>query len=646
MKRKFLFPVILCLSIIGCTKNPQVTPAGTTENNEKTVITQGLKGQNHIAPGVGKYRLIVKFKAEEILGVEKTRPVFSNQGATARAEAWGSQKDGSKKNIYSFTYDQVMPFNPDEKAAMLQGRKAQPEPGAFDRYAFRGMMYVREAPDMSPGDVLNLANEFEKLDMVEYASLEPVTPPPPPVTPDFTWQQYYKNEADNSDVNVRGINAEYAWSIGVTGAGIRIADIEWGYNRNHEDLIGTTCQEVLPPPNDDFKDHGTAVAGILMGQKNNFGVTGMVYGADACYIVSERVRGRAGGIAEGLTRLRRGDVFLYEMQAWGENNYAPADYEQAVWDITKSATDAGIVVVAAAGNGNQNLDGAFYDSYRARGDNGAIIVGAGTKTARDKASFSTYGSVVHVQGWGDWKVTTSGGGADLFNGGPNAQYTNSFSGTSSASPIVTSAVVAVQSWYKARTGQVLAPRDIRDLLIRTGTSQGSGGHIGPLPNIKAAIVALGGPDNIDIVSGATYSIVAATNNTSLLDVEGGGAGDGTKVNLWTANAPLGNNQKWIVTSVGGGYYKLKPVHASAQALDVSNSGTADGTQVQIWNDNNTNAQKWLIKSVGGSGYYTLSPACAPASQLDINGSGTANGTKVQIWTTNTSNAQKFLFIRQ
>lgn len=63
--------------------------------------------------------------------------------------------------------------------------------------------------------------------------------------------------------------------------------------------------------------------------------------------------------------------------------------------------------------------------------------------------------------------------------------------TSSAGPIVASAVIAVQSWYKANhNGEVLSPHAMRDLLIETGTRQGSGGHIGPLPNIRRAIEAL------------------------------------------------------------------------------------------------------------------------------------------------------------
>ena len=57
---------------------------------------------------------------------------------------------------------------------------------------------------------------------------------------------------------------------------------------------------------------------------------------------------------------------LLEMQTIGANgNYAPAEYSPAVWQVVKAATDAGIIVVAAAGNGNENLDAPGYASYRA-----------------------------------------------------------------------------------------------------------------------------------------------------------------------------------------------------------------------------------------------------------------------------------------
>ncbi|WP_052496157.1 S8 family serine peptidase [Pedobacter lusitanus] len=497
MKNFLILIAIVCVCLLGaCTKAVQPTPepGSNPANQTKT----NLKGQNHLIPGVDQYRLLVKFKADEIQEVSRNKPVFLNKEKAVTTMSL----DHTNKDVNSFTYEAVFPAEPgnNNNVVVNQEKTGSTVANGFNSSSLRGLVYVKEATALSPQAVLDLANEFEKLAVVEYAVLEPVIPPPPP-TPDFTGWQYYKKDVDLSGTDVRGIDAEYAWSIGVTGSGIRIADIEWGYNKNHEDLVNTSAIEVLSPPDDQYKDHGTSVIGILMAQNNSFGVTGMVYGADSCYVISERVKGRAGGIAAGIKRLRRGDVFLYEMQTSGPSGqYVPADYNQAVWDITKEAANSGIIIVAAAGNGNQNLDDNAYKAYRDRGDNGAIIVGAGTKSKRDKASFSTYGSSVHVQGWGDWSVASTGY-TSLYNGGPNAQYTKDFSGTSSATPIVASAVIAIQSWYKSRTGQVLTPKEMRELLIKTGTPQGAGGHIGPLPNIKAAIASLAASKSISIIAG-------------------------------------------------------------------------------------------------------------------------------------------------
>lgn len=485
MRTKIYLVVALSMTLFACSKS------GKEEKeipDQETALTQaqGLKGQNHLLPGVDRYRLVVKFKPEEVLDIKSGQPLFAN----ARSSSVAGNLRVAGKGIHDFTYQQVFPFSSNERQAMQQGRVAPVAKNEFDRQRFRGMAYVKEAPDLSGDEVLNLARAYEALDIVEYAALEPLMPPPPPATPDFTSYQTYRYDVVPGVTNARGVNIEYAWSLGVTGAGVRIADIEWGYNKNHEDFAGARTLEILPPPDDQYKDHGTAVVGILVAKPNTFGMTGMVHGADSTYVISERVNGRASGIATGLLRLRAGDVFLYEMQTGGQGgNYVPADYNQAVWDITKTATQAGIIIVAAAGNGNQDLDASFYTAYRNRGDNGAIIVGAGTRVGRNKASFSTYGSKVHVQGWGDWTVASTGY-TSLYNGGVNAGYTSDFSGTSSATPIVASAIVAIQSWHKAQYGTVLTPAAMRTLLINTGTAQGTGGHIGPLPNVGTAIQAL------------------------------------------------------------------------------------------------------------------------------------------------------------
>ena len=69
-----------------------------------------------------------------------------------------------------------------------------------------------------------------------------------------------------------------------------------------------------------------------------------------------------------------------------------------------------MIVVAAAGNGNQDLDGSLYNFYSNRGDSGAIIVGSGSaSSSHRKISSSTFGSRVDVQAWGETVFTTGYG---------------------------------------------------------------------------------------------------------------------------------------------------------------------------------------------------------------------------------------------
>jgi serine protease len=92
---------------------------------------------------------------------------------------------------------------------------------------------------------------------------------------------------------------------------------------------------------------------------------------------------------------------------------------------------------------------------------------------------------------------TSTGYGDLDNGGGDADkwYTDSFQGTSSASPIIVSAAALVQSNYEAATGTKLSPTQMRMILSNpaTGTAQGGAvaGAIGVMPDLAAIVPTLG-----------------------------------------------------------------------------------------------------------------------------------------------------------
>lgn len=144
-----------------------------------------------------------------------------------------------------------------------------------------------------------------------------------------------------------------------------------------------------------------------------------------------------------------------------------------------------------------------------------------------------------------------------------------------------------------------------------------------------------------IVSGKTYTIVSAINNSSMLDVANGGTASGTNVQLYASNGTTA--EEWTVTSVGNGYYKLQPLNAPTLALAVA--GTANYTQAQIITYSGATSQQWQILNVGG-GYYGLAPANASGLRLDVNAGSAANGTKVQIYTANGTVAQEFKFVAQ
>ncbi len=448
-------------------------------------FSSNLKGQNQLIDGIEEYRLYVKLKADLLPDLENDEVRFYSKTR--------SVDEDLKKGLKRFSFQQVFELSANQKDEIRRGEPLRRLEGKFDKRLFSGLLEAVDALSFTGEELLEIAIELESYDEVEYCEVSPLTPPPPPSMdteapflrqiPDFTDKQFYLYGDQGGDII--GIYADHAWSVGITGQGVSFADIEWGWDYLHQDFAGQNVIDALTTTNHNYDDHGTGVLGEMYSADNGFGVKGCVYGADAFYGFSEITKGRPAAIGYAMDSLKAGDIIVYEMQTGGVGGeYVPADYNQSVWDITKTATEAGFIVVAAAGNGNQNLDGSGYNSYMARGDNGSIIVGAGTKVGRNKCSFSTYGSRVDVCGIGDWSIYTTGYG-DLYGSG-HTSYTKGFSGTSSSTPIVASAAIAVQSYAKNTYGETISPKDMRAILKATGTPQGTGGHIGPLPNVKDA----------------------------------------------------------------------------------------------------------------------------------------------------------------
>ncbi|MGH1346426.1 MAG: S8 family serine peptidase [Nannocystales bacterium] len=337
-------------------------------------------------------------------------------------------------------------------------------------------------------------------DTVEWSVLRLSAVPSPedirPTTPSFVDAQSYRSAAV-------GIDVDGARAQGYRGAGVSIHEVEYGWRGTHEDLVDV---DLHPEPGQTVAsaafemglapEHGTASVGMLIAPDNDYGIDGMVPDA-AVYTYPEWTEEgglrRAGAVAAAVAQAEPGDIVMLQMQAQHPQTgqFGPAELEPDVWMLTRMATDAGVLVVAAGGNGALDLDGVDAEDYAAMGDSGAILVGAGSPDDRVALPFSSHGRRIDLQGWGASVFSLGYGDFQRLDEDDNQAYTNTFEGTSAALPVVVSAAALLIEAFVVVEGSPPDPQDVRRLLVATGHAQGGEVHVGPLPNVTAAIAWVG-----------------------------------------------------------------------------------------------------------------------------------------------------------
>lgn len=496
-------------------------------------LAQNRKGTLSLHKGSDAHKLYVSFKEGANLG--------SSQNLEKDITAYIPQfKELSEE--YQITVSRAVAINP-QKLAELEALAVK-NMGSGKSVAKLANIVELKIENPTNDRLLALGQELEKLNKVEYCSLMSAKMIPfpsdiPPVTPLYTNEQTY--------ITDYGVDMAYAWNLGLTGQGINIRDVEGSMNPDHEEFnernVGFAENMTIHPDFISEETHGTGVFGIMYADPGDYGVTGLSHGANEVIMYSV-VTVDAGydttfSISKSIEGSTEGDFVIYELQTDGAlGEYGPVEYEQPIWDITKAATDAGIVVVAAAGNGAENLDAPEYQEYRDRGNSGAIIVGGGSNDElHTRLWFSTYGERVDLQGWG-WDVLTTGTGTAYKINDDNNQTYAWFNGTSSATPIVASCAVVLQSYYYNNTGSYLSGTELKNILQQTGKAQGNilDGNIGPLPSMPQAIEALDALMGLNSVENNTF--IAYPNPVSdILTIAGNFSAD-AKAEVYNALGQL------------------------------------------------------------------------------------------------------------
>lgn len=391
-------------------------------------------------------------------------------------------------------------------------------------------------------------------------------------------------EGGKSEWYLSTIGATSAWDRS-TGAGVTIAILDSGVDTNHPDLAGKVqVVNVAGAPGDGVGEHGTEVAGVAGAVTNNgAGVASLgwnvglmsikVLDAEGVGLTSTVINGIDTAVAQGAKIINL--------------SLASTFFEQPMQDAINRAYAKGVLVVAAAGNNDDQGGTSTSPKYPAAMDH--VLSVAATMQNDQIAPFSRRGPWVDVAAPGNALITTQ----------PNGAY-GLASGTSLASPIVAAAAALLVS-----QGIETTPDGLTEQLRRTGQplNDGSGGIIRRLNAGQATEQALpyGG------YGGGDYVAMGELDGNSQGEeiVTGAGPGGGPHVRIYSQN----------MNPIGGGFYAFSTAFHGGVNLAVGDvvpgsganelvvaAGPGGGPHVRVLNPDGSPAP-----GAAGNGFFAYGP---------------------------------------
>ncbi|MFK7740168.1 MAG: S8 family serine peptidase [Planctomycetota bacterium] len=384
---------------------------------------------------------------------------------------------------------------------------------ARSRPGHLGLWYRAICADAAAADAL--LEQLQQEPLVAHAYREPIyypasyrtpvaLPPqgndPPPTTPSFVAQQL-AHSASPVGHGVRMANSV----LGARGQDVGFYMVENTWILGHEDvskLVSSNFLGVIPAPVLSTANHGLSGASISFADRNAFGITGISDLVDARFLSIDVNNGLADSLALVAVEGDPGDVTLLVLMVLvpglGPGTFLPIEFYQSAYDAVATVTAQDIHLVAPSGNGNRSLDdpallGRFSRSFR---DSGAVIVSASAGGALQRAVFSNWGGRVDAHSWGDGVIASGYG--DLFFPGqdPLQAYTQSATGTSSATPHIASVIACIQGACKRQLGTTLSNQEILDLLHTYGPDTPD--VIGRRPDLVEIFDVLGIRDGLSL----------------------------------------------------------------------------------------------------------------------------------------------------
>lgn len=367
---------------------------------------------------------------------------------------------------------------------------------------------------------------------------------------------------DNQANPTADMAAPQGWAIRHDAPGVIVGIVDSGLRTDHEDLLdnlwtnpaespdgidndgngyiddihGINAIEQTGKPNDDT-GHGTHVAGIIGATGNNgLGISGVAWDVQLMPLKFISASG-GGSISDAILCLEYGmenGVDLFS-NSWGSSSYSRAFHETA-----DQAAEAGILLLAAAGNYSTNNDVSPVFPASLPGPN--ILTVAATNRYDELSTFSSFG-----QGF----VDLAAPGTDILSTGNNApDHYHVLSGTSMATPYVSGALALLRAHFPGDSATDLLQRlllgaDPVDALANGTVGQGLRLNLEGALRTAAARPRNDHFQNARPLYGDAVLLRTRNNNATGEPDEPAFAGESNPNSIWFSFTPMANGEATI-----------------------------------------------------------------------------------------------------
>ena len=341
----------------------------------------------------------------------------------------------------------------------------------------------------------------------------PAPSPPSPPPENFETAEY------NAQPGLEDINVIPAYQAGAFGQGVIVSIIDTGIDLNNPEFAGRVhpnsadlvVDSVVGPGNgrtggpnlQDEDDHGTPIASIIGAARDNSVVHGVAPEAELLvYRVDDESPDESflvgSAIVEAVERSAALNAGVVNM-SFGSNDPSARSNFASLFDFTK---ENDMVVVIAAGNTDPGLaepDQSARGAVDVAGDPATIVAGAYDGRTGDIAFFSNRAGETQ-------NIYLLAPGVLIPTVGVNTPpgQTDSFSGTSAATPHIVGAAALLRSLWPQ-----LSASEVVDILLTSATDLGAPGpdpiYGQGLLNVAAAVSPIGGV-SVSGVGGTTSGL--------------------------------------------------------------------------------------------------------------------------------------------